>query len=240
VAVVAERRTNTRTVTSLRRNADGGWTGVVPLHRDHYLGQIELSGHVIATVDGVAGRVIGSTDRSWTVDLQARMPTRQHTMKIVALDFGDDAHPHLHLYKSDPWMVEAGSDEPVVYLNSGFEGLTQLLNSGDRAVRESVAAQIAADAWTALFNAAMNAAEMEDQQPQWPSGWRGSVLKKMLPDMFSDRSPDDALAEIVTRRLLGEGGGDLQTRLVHAAGVQARVSRRLGGFIRTINRKENA
>lgn len=240
VAVSAERRTNTRTVTPLKRLVDGGWAGVVPLHSDHHRGYVELSGHVIATVDGVVGRLIGSTKRPWTVDLQARTPNGQQAMKIVSVDFGDEAHPYLAPYKSDPWMIEAGADEPIVYLNTGFEGLCDLLDSGDRTVRESLSAQIAADAWTALFNAAVYAAEIEDEQPQWPSGWRASVLKRMLPDMFPDRSPDDALMEIVSRRLDGNGGGDLQTRLVHAAGVQARVSRYLGGFLRGISRKEHA
>jgi hypothetical protein len=240
VAVLAERRTRTRTVTPLRRDHDGTWTGVVVLHRDHYIGQVELSGHVVATVGEVAGRTIGSTERQWTVDLKARTPTKQSTMKIVSVDFADEGYPHLHQYKNDPWTVDAGADEPVVYLNIGFEGLVQLLNGGDRAVRDSLSAQIAADAWTALFNAATYAAETDEGEPQWPGGWKNSVLKSMLPDMFPDRSPDDALVEIVARRRSGEGGGDLQTRLLHAAGRQALTTRRLGSLIRMLNRKESA
>lgn len=239
LAVLTERRTNARSVTPLRRETDGSWSGVVVVHRDHHLGQAHLTGHVIATVGGVAGRTIGSTERSWTVDLQARTPTRQNSIKIVSVDFADAAHSHLHAYRRDPWTVEAVGDEPVVYLNTGFEGLAPLLDGGDRVVRDALSAQIAADAWTALFNAAVYAADMEDGQPLWPGGWQSSVLRRMLPDVFPDLSPDDALIEVVTRRLNGDGG-DLQTRLVHAAGRQALTSRRLGGFIRTINRKENS
>lgn len=239
LAVLAERRTNARSVTPLRRESDGSWTGVVVLHSDHHIGQAQLTGHVVATVDGVAGRTIGSTEHPWTVDLQARTPTRQNSIKISSVDFIDPAHSHLHAYKDDPWTVEAVGDEPVVYLNTGFEGLAPLLNGGDRAVRDVLSAQIAADAWTALFNAAAYAADTEDGQPLWPGGWKGTVLKKMLPDVFPHLSPDDALMEVVARRLNGDGG-DLQTRLVHAAGRQALTARRLGGFIRTIDRKENS
>lgn len=239
VAVLAERRTNARSATPLRREPDGSWTGVVILHGDHHIGQAQLSGHVVATVGGVAGRTIGYTERPWTIDMQARTPTRQNSIKISSVDFADPSHPHLHAYKGDPWAVEAVGDEPVIYLNTGFEGLAPLLNGGDRAVRDALSAQIAADAWTAMFNAAAYVADMEDGQPLWPGGWQGAVLKRMLPDVFPDLSPDDALIEVVTRRLNGDGG-DLQTRLVHAAGRQALSSRRLGGFIRTINRKENS
>lgn len=239
-AVLAERRTNARTVARLRPEPDGSWTGSVVLHHDRHLGQAELTGHVLATVEGVAGRSIGATERAWTIDLQARTPTRQNAIKIVSVDFTDEAHPHLNVYRDDPWTVEAAGDEPVVYLNTAFEGLSSLLNEGDKATREVLSAQIAADAWTALFNAAVYAADVEDGQAVWPAGWRGAVLRRLLPDVFPDRSPDDALIEAVTRRLNGEGGGDLQMRLVHAAGRQARKSGRLGGYIRTMKRKETS
>jgi hypothetical protein len=240
VAVLAERRTNARTVTPLRREDDGSWTGIVVLHHDDHRGQAELTGHVTATVGGVEGREVGSTERSWVVDLQARTPVRQNTIKIVSVDFADPGHPHLNPYKTDPWTVEAAGDEPVVYLNTGFEGLASLLNGGDRVVREVLSAQIGADAWTALFNAAVYAADVEDGQPVWPGGWRGAVLRKMLPIAYPDLSPDDALSEVISMRVDGDGGGDLQTRIVHAAGRQALVPRRLGGFIRTINRRDDA
>jgi hypothetical protein len=236
-AVLAERRTHSRTVSWLRHDGEGAWTGVIALHRDHYLGQVDLSGYVIGTVGGIAGRVIGSTDRKWTIDLQMSKPTKQSEMEIRTVNFADEAHPHLHSYKIAPWTVDAGEERPVVYLNEGFEGLVQMLNAGDRAVREHLSAQIAADAWTALFNAAVYAADVDEGQPVWPGGWRDSVLRRMLPDILPDRSPDDALAELVTRRRQGEGGGDLQTRVLYAAGRQALISRRLVGFIRAA-RKE--
>lgn len=239
VAVAKERRTNARTVSLLRRETEGWWTGVVTLQRDHHRSEIELTGHVVATVDGVKGRLIGSTDRHWTVDLHARTPAQQSFIKIVSLDFADEKNSHLNPYRADPWTVEAAGDDPVVYLNTGFEGLVPLLNGGDRAVRDSLSAQIAADAWTALFNAAVyTAGSEEDGQPHWPGSWQEAVLRKILPDMFIDRSPDDALVEVVTRRRAGEGGGDLQTRLLHAAGRQALTTRRLGGLIRALSRRD--
>ncbi|MFD1935162.1 hypothetical protein ACFSKW_27180 [Nonomuraea mangrovi] len=237
VAVLTEKRTNNRIVTRLKQQSDGTWIGVVELHRDWHVGQAEVEGIVTATVGGVPGRVIARTERRWTVDLQVRTPTRKKTVKTLWADFASEANPYLNPYKTDPWAIEAAGDEPVVYLNSGFEGLQFLLESSartDKAVQDALAGQIAADCWTAFFNAATYAIEDEDGQPQWPGGWHESVLRRMLPDVFPDRSPDDALSEIFERRKAGEGGGELQTQVLHASIKQARTSKSLGTYIRTL------
>ncbi|MBG0814840.1 hypothetical protein [Planomonospora sp. ID82291] len=238
-AVLSERRTNMRTSSRLREETPGNWTGEVVLHRDHHRGQVELTAHVVGSVEGIAGRVIGTANERWTVDLQARAPVKKKSIKTVWADFRDERNPHLHPFREDPWTVEAVGEEPVLYLNMGFEGLDALLKStrsAERAARDAIAAQIAADVWAALFNAAVYTAEIEDGRPEWPGGWHESVLRRMLPDVFPDLSPDDALVEIVNRRHAGDGGGDLQTRLLHAAAKQSRLPRNLGGFIRTLRR----
>ncbi|MQY04600.1 hypothetical protein [Actinomadura macrotermitis] len=241
VAILSERRTNARTVTRLRREPDGSWAGAVLLERSRHLKRADLSAHLVATVEGVQGRMIGATQASWTVDLQASSADQPNTVEIVVVDFADVAYPHLNGYKTDPWMVDATGDEPTVYLNSRFDGLTKLLDSGERAARENLSAQIAADAWTALFNAAVYATDMsEEGRPEWPEGWRGSVMQKLLPDIFPELSPEDGLLELVSRRVDGEGGGELQSALMHAVTRQAAVPRRLGGFIRATNRKEGS
>lgn len=240
-AVLSERKTNVRISTPLREESPGLWTGDVVLHHDRHVGQAELTAHVIGTVDGVRGRVIGTADARWTIDLQARIPVRTKSVKTVWADFGDERNPHLHPFRSDPWTVEAVGEEPVLYLNTGFEGLEALLKSNrtaDHAAREAIAAQIASDVWTALFNAAVYAVQSEDGHPEWPGGWQEATLRRLLPDIFPDLSPDDALTEIATRRQTGDGGGDLQTRLLHAVAKQARLPRNLGGFIRTLHRTD--
>ena len=242
VIVAAERRTQTRTVTPLRHESDDGlWTGTVTLHRDHHVGQVDLSGHVVATVGGVAGGAIESTEHHWTVDLKARRPLKQREMRIVSVNFADEAHPHLHPYRNDPWSVDASADEPIVYLNTGFEGLTHLLHSSDRAVpRNALSAQIAADAWTAMFSAAVYAAGAEDGQPVWPGGCGTRCSGGCCPTCSLIGRPMTPSSRWSRRRDLGEGGGDLQTRLLHAAGRQAMTPRHLGGFIRMFDRKEYA
>ncbi|WP_055478914.1 hypothetical protein [Sphaerimonospora mesophila] len=237
LVVLSERRTNTRTSTPLRMDRPGEWSGDVDLQHDHHLVRAELIGYLVATVDGVPGRVIAATDDFWTVDLRARTPTRRDEIRARWVDFGDERNPYLHPFKNDPWTVEAAGDKPVLYLNSGFEGLRAVLDSAQaahRPARDALAAQIAMDTWTALFNAATY--QDDGDVPEWPGGWRESVLRRMLPDLFPDRSPGDALAEVINRRRTGDGGGDLQTRILHAAAKQARMPKNLGGFIRTLRR----
>lgn len=240
VAVLTERRTNTRALTQLTADPAGDWSGIVTLHRDHHVNAAELTGHVVATVQGIRGRIVGSTQQSWTIDLQARKPVRQKFMIIRHVDFSAAENSHLHPFKEDPWTVETGDDTPIVYLNTRFEGLIRLLEAGDRVIREAVSTQIAADVWTALFNASVYSASTGEKHTIWPGGWKDSVLKRMLPDIFPDLSLDDALDEVVSRRLSSEGGGDLQTRLIHATGRQSARARRLGNYIRSIERKEHA
>lgn len=236
LVVLSERRTNTRTTTPLRMERPGEWLGEVELQHDHHLGRAELVGQVVATVEGVRGRVIATTEAPWTVDLLARTPKRREEIRSRWIDFGDERSPQLHSFKNDPWIVEAAGEEPLLYLNASFEGLKALLESGrtaDRPARDAVAAQIAMDVWAALFNAATY--EDEGDGSEWPGGWRESVLRRMLPDLFPEHSPDDALSEVRNRRRTGDGG-DLQTRVLHAAGKQARMPRNLGGFLRTLRR----
>jgi hypothetical protein len=101
-------------------------------------------------------------------------------------------------------------------------------------VRGVLAAQIATEAWTAMFHAAVGDVELDDDTPQWPSGWKDGVLRSMLPDVLPELSPADALLEIHLRRTEG-GWQDLQPRIQYAAARRAKVSRNLGNGLRALN-----
>lgn len=228
LATASERRTNTHSAVKLMMGKPGEWTGQVELHRDDHFGRVQISGQLVATVDGVPGRVIATVARPWTVDLRARVATQRESVQTRWVDFADD--PQLSWCKSDPWAVTTTDEAATLNLNSGFDGLRAVLESSkaaDRPVREALAAQIAVDMWTALFNEAAHHVDGHE----WPEGWRGLVLRRMLPDIFPDHSPDDALREIVN-----QGVGGIQTRILHAAAKQARMPRNLGGFIRSLQR----
>ncbi|MFJ6565919.1 hypothetical protein ACIQNU_00715 [Streptomyces sp. NPDC091292] len=243
VAVLADGGTNFRTVTRLLVSPDGSRTGTLVLPRGACRTRAELSVSVVATVDGVAGRVIGASEDDWIVDLKAKEPVRQRELHIEEVDFREGPHEWLRPFKDAPWLVETSGDMPTVHLNTGFEGVTDLLAAGgsplERAVRGMLAAQIASDAWVAMFHSAVSDVEIEESgTPSWPSGWRDWVLRSMLPDILPDLSPADALVEIHSRRTERSGWNELQPRIQYAASRRARVARNLGTAIRVLDRSD--
>ncbi|MGW2216993.1 hypothetical protein ACWCSD_18570 [Nonomuraea sp. NPDC001684] len=235
LTVLSERRTNVRLAIPLMMGSNGEWSGEVELRHDQHVGRPELSAHLVATVDGVPGRLIATAGDPWTIDLRAQTPTQRDEITVRWLDFADERNPHLHHLKYDPWTVETAGDEPALYLNSGFEGLKAMLEERSskgaaREAREALAAQITMSMWSALFNTAVQ--RTNDNGSEWPTGWHGAVLRRMVPDLFPDIAPDDALAEVAYR--YRTDGGDLQARVMHAAAKQARMPRNLGSLIRAL------
>ncbi|WP_141205188.1 hypothetical protein [Streptomyces griseorubiginosus] len=238
VAILTEAATNTRTVAKLSPVDDGNWSGSLRFARDEYHARALLTINVVATVDGETGRLIGTAEETWSVELNERTPTRQQELNIQEVDFRDGPHEWLRPFKEAPWLVETTGDMPTVHLNTGFEGLAEFLNGRggpmEKAVRGVLAAQIATEAWTAMFHAAVGDVELDDDVPQWPAGWKDGVLRSMLPDVLPELSPADALLEIHLRRTEG-GWQDLQPRIQYAAARRAKVSRNLGNGLRTLN-----
>ncbi|CAL9491302.1 hypothetical protein [Streptomyces sp. enrichment culture] len=240
VAVLAEGATNSRVVRRLRTEGDGGRSASVPLQRGAFRSRATLSVAVVATVDGVPGRIIGTSTENWTVDLSAKEPVLRRGPDVREVDFRT-GEEWLRPYKDAPWLVEVAGERPTVHLNTAFEGITGLLGPGggplERAVRDTVAAEVAVDAWTAMFHAAVSELELgDDGAPEWPEGWRDWALRSLLPDIFPDLSPGDALAEVHARRTNGAGWDELQSRVQFAVARRARVFRRVGSLIRELDR----
>lgn len=92
-----------------------------------------------------------------------------------------------------------------------------------------------------MFHSAIGELEVDDDgTPQWPGGWRDSVLRVMLPDVYPDLPPADALFEVHSSRADGSGWHEVQSRIHYAASRRARVAKNLGTAIRTIDRPEGA
>ncbi|MFC5724760.1 hypothetical protein ACFP1Z_31885 [Streptomyces gamaensis] len=244
VAVVRNTRTKVRHTFPLRSLGSGSWRGEVELRRGEQIDWCEIDAWIVAEVDGEVGRKIGAAEGRWRADFEAKQPTKQRSIKMMWKDFTDDTNPEFVEFRDDPWLLDAQSDEPVLYLNSSVEGFRAILENAatpeQKLVRELMASQIAAEAWTAMFNSALFTCDLEDGQAQWPGGWHEDVLKRMLPDLFTDRSLGEALTELVERRAQGENGGDLQRRLMHAVSLQSRRPKTVAGTLKTLGRTTNA
>ncbi|MFF7233363.1 hypothetical protein [Streptomyces sioyaensis] len=244
VAVLTEKATNARSVTRLDRAAGDGkeWSGEIEVHRTGYADRASLAVHVVATVGGVAGRIIASTEQDWLIDVTADVPLRDRELDVTDVSFARGA-AWLRPFRDAPWIVDISGRIPTVRLNSDFEGLMTLVEGQgskiESMVREMLLAQMSTDVWTAVFHSAIGDLEIEDDgSPVLPPDWRGEVLREMLPDVVPGCSVEDALREVHTRRT-GEGSwAELQPRIHFAATRRAEVPKTLTDTVRRIERLE--
>ncbi|WP_371403455.1 hypothetical protein OHA10_36910 [Kribbella sp. NBC_00662] len=243
LATLTEKATNGRSAAMLLREDDGRWRGSIDLDRSRHLNRAILSLAVVGTLDGVSGRLIGVSGRDWAVDLQSTDPMRQRMIDIFEVDFVTGPHDWLRPFKESGWIVETGGENPAVYINTAAaDGWTEVLNGTSthpaaKLLREALAGQIAQDVWTAMFHTAIGDLELdEDGTPQMPPGWRESVLRMMLPDVFPGRQLDDALYEVHERRTKGFGWAELQTSIQYAAGRRSQLAKKLTNAVRTVVR----
>lgn len=240
VSILTEKATNVRSTVRLSRGADASWHGSIEMLRANHLHRGVLGVGVVATVGDVAGRLIGSSRQDWFIDLASARPVRQRSVEIVEADFVNGSEEWLRPFKDAPWIVDTTTEPPTVYLNTqGIEGLLDILNgartltAAERVVRDTTASLIAQDAWIAMFHTALTDLDLdEDGTPLMPAGWRGAVLRMMLPDVLPGRQLGDALYEARDRRLTGFGWAGLQTSIHHAAARRSQVGRKVTSAVR--------
>jgi hypothetical protein len=244
VAVLSEGATNTRRVSRLeRRRDDTHWRGEVRVRRSTHVARAVLDVSVVGSHGGVDGRVLGTTDTPWIVDLLARTPTRQRDLEILEEDFRDGPQEWLRPFMDAPWIIDTTGDVPTVLLNTSFEGLPELLSGArgplEKATAGLVAAQIAGEAWATMFHSALSDLEFdEDGTPRFPGGWRESVLRSMLPEVFPGLPLSEALGEAHSRRGDGRGWAEVQSRIQFAAGRRGQVPKNLTAAIRAVARPQ--
>ncbi|MBD0693635.1 hypothetical protein [Streptomyces sp. CBMA123] len=245
VAVLTERATNFRTSVEFSPVSEDGRdrTAELYLYRCDLLDRASLAVHVVATVDGVPGRVIATSDVEWFVDVIEAVPLLARELEVRMVNFGAGAS-RLQRYKDSPWLVDTTGRIPAVRVNTDFDGLGDLIGADggtgpEKTVRELLLAQMCSEVWTAVFHSAVGDLEVEeDGTPVFPHGWQGEVLREMLPDMYPDREPEQALRAVHAARIgsSAAGWGELQSRIHFAASRRAGVPRTLSTTIRDLER----
>ncbi|WP_406513214.1 hypothetical protein OG851_33915 [Streptomyces sp. NBC_00161] len=244
VAVLTEGATNTRVVSRLeRRRDDRYWRGEVRVRRSTHLARAVLDVSVVGSHGGVDGRVLGTSDSPWIVDLLARTPTRARDLEILEADFRDGPQEWLRPFMEAPWLIDTTGELPTVLLNSSFEGLVELLSGArghlEKATAGLVAGQIAGEAWATMFHSALSDLEFdEDGTPRFPGGWRESVLRSLLPEVFPGLSLPEALDEAHSRRGDSRGWAQVQSRIQFVAGRRGQVPKNLTAAIRAVSRAQ--
>jgi hypothetical protein len=242
VAVLTDRTTNTRVTAKLVPEAEGGreWRGELRVLRADVFDRAVLTVQVVATVDGVSGRIIAEATDDWIVDARSETPSREQSFDIKEVGFAKGPG-WLRGFTDAPWIVNASGTLPIVHINTDFAGITDVLGAEGRGpealVNEMMVSQMAADVWIAVFHSAIGDLEIEDDgTPLFPHGWQGEVLREMLPDVVPDRSLEDALREVHRRRRGATGWTELQPRIQYAAMRRADVPRALSDTVRSLEK----
>ncbi|WP_184929800.1 hypothetical protein [Streptomyces nymphaeiformis] len=249
VAVLTDRTTNTRVTSTLARETEDGrdWCGELQVLRSDIHDRAVLTVQVIATVDGVPGRIVGEAAEDWIVDVRSDVPTREQSFDIKEVGFTKGPR-WLQGFSEAPWIVNASGTVPTVHINTDFEGMADVLGAEGRGpeglVNAMLVSQMAAEVWTAVFHSAIGDLEIEDDgTPLFPHGWQGEVLREMLPDVVPERTLEDALREVHRRRVGATGWTELQPRIQYAAMRRAEVPRVLSETVRgldKLNREDEA
>ncbi|MFF9910167.1 hypothetical protein [Streptomyces sp. NPDC013457] len=241
LAVLTDGETNVRTSADLTRDAEDGhdWSGSMEVLRDDHLGRASLAVHAVGTVDGVRGRSIAETDRSWVVDAVSEEPVRGLQLDVQKASFSRSAKEWLRAYADVPWVVDPSARVPTVFVNTDVEGIIGLLDSSgsgvEGKVRDLLVAQMATDVWTAVFHGAIGDLEVEPGSgPVFPTDWQGEVLREMLPDVVPGVHVEEALRQVHRRRTGDSGWAELQTRIHYAAARRADAGRAVAYAIRSL------
>ncbi|MFD5741702.1 hypothetical protein ACFXJM_35425 [Streptomyces massasporeus] len=241
LAVLTDGETNVRTSTALGRDAEDGrdWSGLLEVLRDDHLGRASLAVHAVGTVDGVEGRSIAETDRSWVVDTVSEEPVRGLQLDVQKASFSKGSREWLHSYADVPWVVDVSARVPTVFVNTDVDGIIALLGSSgsgvEGKVRDLLVAQMATDVWTAVFHGAIGELEVEaGGGPVFPDDWQGEVLREMLPDVVPGVHVEEALRQVHRRRTGDSGWVELQTRIHYAAARRADAGKALAYAIRSL------
>ena len=249
VAVVNCGSSNTRVSTVLETdtNTVGRWSGEVTLDRAFWFSDAEIRCGIVATVDGESDRIVGWAD-PWNARLDD-LPNRpvNGAINITWIDFSNPGQDKIYLSKFQEHYtyLSIDPDEPQLFLNRGFDGLEQLLvdrrrRSADRALHDQTRASIANTTWTALFNSAMNAVDVDDAtgEPIFPAiDWQRSLLETLFSRMYTDKAPQEALAEAWAARSAADNPGVLQELLMPASAAQVQAPRMLREGIRSVTRE---
>lgn len=186
------------------------WNCAFDLDRRNMRGPVSLQAHLAGTVNGAEHRYLAAADE-WTLYFeQAASPSPKGALPIQWINFSaEDAPIFLKKYTKEPMYADLeGMPVPKIYLNKGFDGLAALFVEKPRpagarlALHEAERISMAKGVWLALFQVALAAVNepAENEEPDWPDGWQGEVLKKMLARVHPDLDASARLSKAVEER----------------------------------------
>jgi len=180
---------------------------------------------VSGTVNGVTHRFFGESD-TWNVWVSTpEIPLLTGDLQVSWADFsGEDCPLTIDpVFREQAYYVDVTADPPIIYLNEATPDLRRLFDEsprrsvGERALREAHFLAIASAGWLAMFNASLGAINQDEESVVWPDvEWQRQVLLTVLPKVYPDLSPEDALQTAYEDDASADGARLLQSRAMAA------------------------
>lgn len=215
VVLLTCRSTKFRHGVRLEPHDRGVWRGSVALAREDVVRSVFLTPQLLLSQDIDTGgdssyattrsSIIGVGDRI-RIDLSRPISGEASPVEVFWEDFESSANPWRRSHAEDVFSL-AIEERPVVYLNSRYSELRDILEStakrGQQAAqRELTAALIAQPVLVQLSSIALLAVESEDDSdaPSIPGGWRGDLVNALIPVLY----PGMPNTDVAMRRLAEE------------------------------------
>ncbi len=200
----------------------GLWAATHILDLRLYRGQIAVKAIVTGSAADGLPRILGESP-SWKLLLdETAGPQLSGELPVKWVDFASQVQ--LKPFIDEPFHADLESPLPTIYLNSRIEGLSRVLpREGQpigalRPVYETVRTSIARSVWMALFGASLAGIVRVDdadseEPPEWPeAGWQEQVLRRVLPGVYPDASPEEALRLASNAQLSEQAARQLESR----------------------------
>jgi len=246
VGVLDCRSTNHRLAVYLDPDVEvGTWSGAFDIDRGDWFGQATLITTIVATVNQYESRQAGSS-APWVVRFDD-LPPREinNAMRVLWEDFAKPANNALSFlveFADHLCFLRLDTDEPILYLNEGFTNLRALLDEkagrprAQRALRAQVLADIASSTWHAMFTAALESVEVDDdgEPSPPPEGWQRNVLDALLPRLYPEISLDEARRDAWEARRDPHAAASLQERLLPTISQHVQQPKALRAALRSM------
>jgi len=199
---------------------------------------------VAATIDGVPNCYYGQSE-AWNVWLSPpETPQLTGDLDVMWADFTGDERPASidGAFRDEAYYIDLTADPPVIWLNEGVQDLRRLFDDAPRrsavekAMRSAHFHSIASSGWLAMFNAGIGAIEPDNAGGAiWPQNdWQRQVLQSLLPRIYPDLSPDDALQRAYEDDADSGGARLLQARAMAAISGLLRETSKIRAAIRAM------
>lgn len=206
--------TKVRRGIHLKSSSAGMWRGETVLSREDVGQRVLFTPQLLLTRDLEAPRItngayaskraalLGSGERV-RLELNPSSSVVTSSVEVLWEDFESSSNDWRRGHAHDVFGLSI-EDRPVVYLNSRYHELRDILESTSKrgpqaAQRELTAALIAHPVLIQLSSIALLAVEFDEltQTATMPSGWRGDLLEVLLPSLY----PGLASTEAALRRI---------------------------------------